>query len=222
MSNKIKIAVCLFGDLKYMDSFIINSWVKCIITPFQKFRCNDVEFIYYLHSYIFNEKTFRYVELMREFIPFEEIRLHSESITALNDETRRSFGIRQIRDMWGNAPIQYTLVIYLRVDVFCTRILTPSEIDFMMNSFRDRRIFLPFSISPQIDECIIIGPPSVMKIYDNIPSLSVWQRNNIMITRINLIFVRILPTVSVDSRDTSNCPYLADLLNDSKISVAQV
>jgi hypothetical protein len=154
--------------------------------------------------------------------PFEEIRFHKESAIRMKNSyiNRNLFSLNQVKMMWTDAKINFDLIMYIRLNVLPTSPLSPAEIGMMMDTFHDSRIFIPFEISPQIDQYLIIGNPAVMSIYgDNEGSIiELCRHKEITICRIMLYLVRIKSDATIDEMDTDTCPYLDDLLFSSSLS----
>lgn len=218
----MKIAVCFFGEFQFIDMLMIHSWRRCILIPLQKYKQNEIEFIYYLHTFLSTQATLTCIGTMTEAFPLEEIRIHKKSVTLFQKATnriRRAFSLHQIRSMWSESGMRFDLVLYLRLDALPTCPLSTAEIEHMMGCYRDRRLFIPYEYSARIDECMTIGNPTVMRQYGDdflsIPSFC--QEHKITTSRLSLVMVRIRGDATVDERDHQNCPYLDDLLSTSKI-----
>ena len=225
----MKIVVCFYGEMSFMDRFMIQNLMRCLIIPFQKFnRKKDVEFSYFLHTY-FTPDVLSMIEVMRAFFPFISMTLHDRDMV-LRERHRamdnslflQQYSLHRVKKKWKSME-DLEVVIYSRLDLLFTKALTESDIDLILHN--KRHLFL----HQGNHSFVAIGDPMVMNVFaDQVHHLSghdhsfldiMRTQHGIKIQYLSLVFVRILPEAIVYPEDYQVCPYLGDLIASSATKI---
>jgi len=218
----MRIAVCFYGLIQHVDSFMLNSLLKCIIHPIRKhFKNPTINFFF--HSFFTSRSVARVIDLIQQTLSLEEMILQNPS--SIN-EPSRSIGYQDKKrltqesrerasQMW--ITHNFDLILTLRSDLLFTREIGKIDLEIIHSSYHENRVFLPECDSAQND-CICIGNPIAVRKY--------WTRNSrhirpglssdcVAITRIMIVFVRVREDASIEPTDVSLCPYIEDILQTS-------
>jgi hypothetical protein len=215
-------AVCFFGEMGFIDRFMIQNFIRCVIAPFRKYIRDDVEFYYFMHTFI-RDDVFTYIEIMRAPFPFSSITLHDQHI-ALYDNHRKidasvflqDYSLHRVKKKWKNID-NLDIVIYTRLDLLLTKPLTENDVSLIVS--QKQHLFVGGSGC----DLFAVGSPAVMNVYaDRLHYLGdtsfldlMRSQHNIKIHKLSLVFVRILPDAIVLPEDNNVCPYLSDLISSS-------
>lgn len=228
----MKIAVCFYGEMKFIDRFMIQNMMRCMIVPFQKYsRKEDVNFSYFLHTY-FTPDVLSMIEIMRAFFPFTSMTLHDRDMVLLErykdlDKSifLQQYSLHRVKKKWKSME-DLDIVIYTRLDLLFTKALSESDIDLIFHN--KRHLFLHQDNKP----FLAIGDPMVMNVFaDQVHELSGTDHTFLDIMRtqhsiktqyVSLVFVRILPEPIVYPEDANVCPYLGDLIASSTTKIRLV
>ena len=229
----MKIAICFYGEMGFMDRFMIQNLIRCLIIPFQKYSHNDkngIKFYYFLHTY-FRPDVLSWIELMRASFPFMSATLHDRDMVlqekkhedADNCMFLQHHSLHRIKKKWKVVE-DLDIVVLTRLDLLFTKALTESDIGVMLQHKRhlflqqDTKIFLA------------IGSPMVINVFTDhidhdVPENDdrfldvIRTQHNIKIQHMSLVFVRILPDAMVHPEDYHICPYLGDLIASSATQI---
>lgn len=239
----MKVAICFFGEMTFIDRFMIQNFMRCVVTPLWKYNTDDVDFYYFLHTF-FDVEVFKYIELMRNNFCFESITLHNENSVLNKKHTPydnnlylECFSLQYVKKMWKSIK-DLDLVVYVRLDALFTKPLSNNDIDAMTKN--KMRLFI--NDTPKINNynpianlrtAFVAGDPVVMEIYadrihydenhtpDNeeeyISFLKI--QHNFKVSSMSVVFVRVMPDALVCSQDYTICPYLADLVSSSSTDI---
>lgn len=225
----MKVAVCFYGEMGFMDRFMIQNLMRCIIIPFQKYNHKkDTEFYYFLHSY-FRPDVLTLLDMMRTFFPFTSMTLHDQGMVlrekqeALDNSVfLQYYSLHRVRKKYKNVE-DLDVVVLTRLDLLFTKALTQSDIDLVLQ--RKRHLFLYQDNKP----FVAIGDPVVMDVFDNqIHPLAgdghsfldmMRAQHSINVQYLSLVVVRILPEAVVHPEDSHVCPYLNDLIASSSTTI---
>lgn len=219
----MKVGICFFGEMRFIDRFMIQNFIRCVSIPFKK-HDNTTELYYFLHSYI-DAQTLISIEMMRPFFQFAAMTLHDKTITLDSRHPEKEEhlfleenSLYRVKKMWRSSyspPLD--LVVYVRLDTLFTKPLSDNDIEMVVEN--KNHLFLTAS---DHYESFAIGGTIVMNVYadrvhytepfiDMIRSQYHIKINNTL----SSVIVRILPSGMVSPDDQSVCPYLNDLISSS-------
>lgn len=213
----MKVAFCFFGEIGFMDRFMIQNFIRCITTPFKR-HSRTTELYYFLHSFI-SSNTLGFIDNMISFLPFTAISLHDQNMVP-SGTLPEDYSLYRVKRLWKTSSIQYDLIVYIRIDILFSKPISENDIDLVIDN--TNHLFIT-NHSKNLQPCFIMGNPFVMNIYaDRIHSLdedyivAMRSQYNIKINNtISVVFVRILSGGVVDPEDNHICPYLNDLIASS-------
>jgi len=225
----MKVAVCFYGDMSFMDRFMIQNLMRCLIIPFQKYNHKEeVQFFYFLHTY-FSPDVLTFMDMMRAFFPFTSATLHDRDMV-LREKHKdveislflQHYSLHRVKKKWKVVD-DLDVVVLTRLDLLFTKALSESDMEIILQ--RKRHLFLQQDMKP----FVAIGDPMVMNVFaDHIHSLSgddnsfldiMRTQYSIQIQYLSLVFVRILSEAIVRSEDHQVCPYLGDLIASSATKI---
>ena len=225
----MKVAVCFYGEMSFMDRFMIQNLMRCLIVPFQKYSVKEeVEFSYFLHTY-FRPDVLTFIEMMRAYFPFSSMTLHDRDMVLREkhkDVDKSLFlqhhSLHRVKKKWKIVE-DLDVVVLTRLDLLFTKALSESDMELILH--RKRHLFLQQDKKP----FIAIGDPIVMNIFaDQIHYLPrndysfldiMRTQHSIQIQYLSIVFVRILSEIIVHSEDSQVCPYLGDLIASSATQI---
>lgn len=225
----MKVAVCFYGEMSFMDRFMIQNLMRCLIVPFQKYNHKEeVQFFYFLHSY-FRPDVLSFIEMMRASFPFISLTLHDREMVLRekhkdidNSFFLQNHSLHRVKKKWKIVE-DLDVVVLTRLDLLFTRALSESDMDLIFH--RKRHLFLQQDMKP----FVAMGDPMVMNVFaDQIHSLSgngfsfldmMRTQHSIQIQYLSLVFVRILSETVVHPEDHQVCPYLNDLIASSATKI---
>lgn len=231
----MRIAVCFFGELGFLDRFMVQSYIRCIIAPIQKYHHENVEFLYFLHTFL-DDDVFNSVDILRSSFQFLIMSFHDKKM-ALCDQNKNNaenqifledYSIYRVKKMWKRIE-NIDFVVYVRLDLLFTKPLTENDIDLMM--LNNNHFFFNSEKCPNLQRGLVMGKSHVMNIYaDRIHYLSdkgsfidiMRSQHNMKAESISVVFVRILKEGIVHHSDYHTCPYLGDLISSSSTKIRLV
>lgn len=223
----MKIAVCFFGECTFLDRFMIQNFIRCIVLPFQKHVPEKVEFFYIFHSYM-DVEVLGIIDRMKTFFPFTVLTLHNKEFVLREVDENLSlylqdYSLQRVKRMWKRCMLSLDLVICSRLDLLFSRPLSASDVEAMV--FHKNHLFI--SNSPSLEQCFVVGDPFVMNLYTDrlhyveehgtefsIADL-IQIHPMIKSSTVSTVFVRILPDGIVHPQDSHVSPYLNDLIKSS-------
>jgi len=226
----MKIAVCFFGEMSFMDRFMIQNLMRCLIVPFQKYNSKFVEFYYFLHTY-FHPSVLTWIELMRATFPFTSMTIHDRE-TVLREKKEadphglflQGHSLNRVKKKWKIVD-DLDIVMMVRLDLLLTKSLSEGDIDVVLH--HKHHLFLHQQQKP----FVAMGDPMVMNVFadqfhhfcgaDHLFDILRTQ-HNVKIQSLSLVFVRILPDAIVCPEDYHVCPYLGDLIASSSTQIRLV
>jgi hypothetical protein len=222
----MKVGICFFGEILFMDRFMVQNFLRCIALPFQK-HTPSTELFYFLHSYM-GPQTLLFLEQMRPLVPFVAMTLHEKQRVVrdgcMGKEEKlflEEYSLSRVKKMWRSYPLD--LVVCVRLDTLFAKPLNRNDIDTVLDN-QDHLFFAP--TSTDLFRCFVMGSPLVMNLYaDRVhctgPFLEqVHSQYPIHInTTLSAVFVRVLPEGVVHPEDHPVCPYLNDLISSSSTQV---
>lgn len=228
VKDLMKIAICFFGECTFLDRFMIQNFIRCIVVPFQKYVPEKVEFFYIFHSYM-DEKVLGIIEMMKTFFPFTVLTLHNKEFVRrdVQDDNvslyLQDYSLQRVKRMWKRCMLSLDLVVCSRIDLLFCRPLSASDVEAMF--VHKNHLFVVDASS--LEQCFVVGDPFVMNLYtdrlhyveDHGTDFSLVDLIQIhpMIKNITLstVIVRILSDASVHPHDSQRSPYLNDLIKSS-------
>lgn len=210
----MRIAVCFFGKMSFMDRFMIQSVVRCLIDPFHKYSKKEVEFSYFLHTY-FQPDVMTWIGLMRTSFPFVSMTLHDEGriLEEKPEDVNASFflqdySFRRVKKKWKQHIEDLDVVVMMRLDLLLTKPLTENDVGQILH--QKRCLF-------HYGDFFAMGDPMVINVFAD-------QLNpqNIKVVQLSLVMVRILSDATVYPEDCHICPYLSDLIASSTTKIRLV
>jgi hypothetical protein len=224
----MKVAVCFYGEMGFMDRFMIQNLIRCLLAPLQKYTQNGITFYYFLHTY-FHPDVLSWIEMMRASFPFTSITLHDRDMV-LRDKQQEEDAIGQnlllqhhslhrVKKKWKVVE-DLDIVVLTRLDLLFTKALSENDIGLILH--HKRHLFVHEDNKP----FVAIGDPMVMNLFtdhidhdDHLFLDMIRAQHNIKIQYISLVFVRILPDAVVHPEDYHICPYLGDLIASSATQI---
>lgn len=225
----MKIAVCFYGEMSFMDRFMIQNLMRCLIIPFQKYNhTEEVQFFYFLHTY-FSPDVLTFIDIMRASFPFTSVTIHDRDMVLREkhkDVDKSLFlqhhSLHRVKKKW-KVVVDLDVVVLTRLDLLFTKALSESDMEIILQ--RKRHLFLQQDMKP----FVAIGDPMVMNVFaDQIYSLSgddnsfldmMRTQYSIQIQYLSVVFVRILSEAIVYPEDHQVCPYLGDLIASSATKI---
>lgn len=220
----MKVAICFFGEIGFMDRFMIQNFIRCITTPIKR-HDRSTEIYYFLHSYM-SPDTLVFIETMRPFLPFSAISLHDKDMV-IHDIKRgehtdlflEHYSLSRVKKLWRSS-IPMDMIIYIRLDALFLKPLSENDIDLVVDN--KNHLFITNN-SPDLQQCFIMGDPFVMNIYADRVHYTDYDCMELMRSQYNIkinnsisiVFVRVLPGGIVHHKDHQICPYLNDLISSS-------
>lgn len=221
------VAICLYGKMGYMDSFMIQSLTRCVISPIKKyFHGQDIEVVCFLHTF-FSANVFCFLETMRMELLFQRICVEDEKGGIFSKkQPRRTTSRKKTEKMsMGSClamvptDVDYTLMI--RLDLLLTRSLTPNDIDSITDG---NTVMMPDQLSP---ETFLFGRhDSILKYVKNLISEETngslkdpYENDVINVVRTCNISVRICADGTIYKHDANICPYINDLILSSSTKI---
>lgn len=226
----MRIAVCFFGEMSFMDRFMIQSVMRCLIDPFHKYIKKDVEFSYFLHTF-FQPDVLTWIGMMRALFPFSSVTLHDREKVLVEkpDDVDTPFFLRdysfhRVKKKWKNYVENLDRVMMVRLDLLFTKPLTENDVDQVLH--QKRHLFLHHGDNP----FFAIGDPMVMNVFTDqlhhLPGTSFLEmmraQYGIKVDHLSLVMVRILPDAIVCPEDYQICPYLSDLIASSTTKIRMI
>lgn len=233
----MKIAVCFFGELGFMDRFMVQNYIRCVIVPMQKYNCESVDFFYFLHTFLDAADVFDSVEILRLSFPFLIMSFHDKKMALCDDENKNKvetqifmedYSIYRVKKMWKRVE-NIDIVIYIRLDILLTKPLTQNDVELILKN--QNHFFINSEQCPNLQRGLIIGKSHVMNVYaDRIHYLAeggsfidiMRSQHNMKTESISVVFVRILKEGIVHPGDYNICPYLGDLISSSSTKIRLV
>lgn len=227
----MKIAVCFFGEMSFMDRFMIQNMVRCLIDPFHKYSHKEVEFSYFLHTY-FHPEALVWVGMMRASFPFVSATLHDREKILVEkpcsmetDVFLQDYSLHRVKKKWKQYLENLDVVVVVRLDLLLTKPLSENDVSQVLYQKR-RHLFLHHGDQP----FLAMGDPVVMNVFtDQIhhlpgtPFLEMMRvQHSINVDHLSIVMVRILSDAIVCSEDYYVCPYLSDLIASSATKIRLV
>lgn len=229
----MKIAICFFGESTFVDRFMIQNFIRCIVLPFQKYVQDKVEFYYIFHSYM-NTEILGVIDKMKTFFPFTVLTLHDKEYVLRDKEETiedvplylQDYSLQRIKRMWKRCMFSLDLILCSRLDLLFSRPLSASDIELMKQN-KNHLFVADCSSCSILQQCFVAGDPFVMNLYtDRIHYVEdhgtdfsfsdlIQIHPMIKINKLSTVFVRILQDGIVDPNDSQLCPYLNDLIKSS-------
>lgn len=233
----VRIAICFFGEMGFMDKFMIQNFIRCVITPIKRYD-GDVEFCYFLHTFL-HADVFSFIELMRASFSFMTMTLHDDKMVFLKNKQHdgvkkkvflEDYSLHYVKKMWKHNTDGFDVIVCTRLDLLFTRPLTDSDANLIFKNKQQHLFIGGDQTLTDLHRGFILGDPLVMSIYtDNqhhsfdISCIELMRSQyNIKIHPISVVFVRILPEAIVSPMDYKVCPYLDDLISSSSTKIRLV
>lgn len=228
----MKAAICFFGEIAFMDRFMIQNYIRCVLTPLKKHN-KSVHFYFFLHTYM-GVSVLSFIETMRTFFPFQFVSIHDKEMvlcdTPMGVEPElylEDYSLHLVKKMWNSSSIQFDMVVYTRADVLFSRPLSIHDAVSVVND--KNRLF----VAPNTSGCLVMCDTFVANVYgDRMHYLSdlesgstssflehVCSHYDIQVSTLSIVFVRILADGVVHPDDCNVCPYLKDLITSSSSRV---
>lgn len=187
------IAICFYGPFRPNYRMIHRGMIRCLLSPLLKHR----ECVYFLHT-VLQEHALAGIALMNVDFPFLEI--------VLTRDDPEPIKIMGTLDRSGKT---FSFVVLIRLDMFATAPLSPSEIHMMLDETSiENNLFMPEN--PM--NGFLAGSPDVLRRFH----LS-FADQRIRCHRLGLVLLRVHPDGSIHPQDRKRCPYLEDLLLDHSV-----
>lgn len=232
----MRVAICFFGELGFMDRFMVQNYIRCVITPIQKYE--NVEFFYFLHTFL-DENVFTSVEILKKAFPFLIMSFHDKKMALLNSLYKKDadktlffedYSMYRVKKMWKHIE-DLDLVVCSRLDLLFTKPLVNSEIDFIVKN--KNYFFVNNHNHCDLQRGFVIGNNYTMNIYTDRFHFLGSDKNknfidlmrsqyNIQKQTISIVFVRISKDGVVNPCDYQICPYLGDLIGSSSTKIRLV
>lgn len=219
----MKIAFCFYGGVHYLDGFMVQNMVRCLVTPFQKQR--DSQSFFFLHTYLDND-TLSHIQTMRQFFPFMVVSLYDMKMLSLDDDVN-DFSLNRVKRIWKSSSYTFDLVVYVRLNLLFARPLSENDISHLFAN--NNHIFMTDYPSKELQSCVVIGNSHTMsvyadKIYYHGDQYTEWlgSEHNLYTASVTIAFVRILSDGFVHSDDYQICPYLKDMIASSTTKIRLV
>jgi hypothetical protein len=231
----MKIAICFFGELGFLDKFMIQNYIRCVIAPIQKYNRESVDFFYFLHTF-FDADVFTSVENLRLSFPFLIMSFHDKKM-ALCDENKNQvetqnfiedYSIYRVKKMWKRVE-NIDIVVYIRLDILLTKPLTYNDVELILK--KNNHFFINNEQCPNLQRGLVIGKSHIMSVYaDRIHYLAdggsfidiMRSQHNMKAESISVVFVRVLKDGMVHPSDHNICPYIGDLISSSSTKIRLV
>lgn len=219
MDSEQEIVVCFYGSIVFMDTFLLKSIVRCIIIPIQRHFQGKVKFRYMIHTFLTDTTLGELAQFCEEFT-FSKLYIEFKTIKS----GENLYSLLQTRNMWANS--QKMVILYLRLDVLPTRVLSSSDIQ----SLTDDESTIIVSDFKSTKICFMMGKSDVMSKFIDILSqqetssdISAYCKlQQIRVIGVNIPLLRILKDGSIHKRDSNICPYINDLLLSSSTKIKLV
>ena len=235
----MRVGICFFGEMGFIDRFMLQGLVRCVIIPLRKYNREDVDYSYFLHTF-FHRDLFKYTETMTTFFPLSVMMFHDpHGVLTEKHPTKdkasflESFSLYQVKKLWKQKE-DLDIVVCVRLDTLFTKPLSENDVEMIVN-YRSY-LFLGENIEKSYLN-FAIGAPDIMSVYadrfhhvfnnhhhDN-SSLYLAQlrvEHNIKTSFVSIVFVRILQEGIVHPDDYNICPYLRDLIASSSTTIRMV
>lgn len=219
----MKIVVCMYGELQYIDLFMIESFVKRILYPIQS-RVPNATFVKYFHSFL-TAGIFKTCMNMHNLIDFDDILIQKDPLISIGPSEKKTNRLHDLSSRKIISMIEedrhphIDLIIMTRLDLLFTRDLGQIDIDAICSQYTLDKIFIPDTHSAP-ENCFMIGKPEMIKLCISKPHIKPeYFLSNLHIFRLSLVMVRIQKDMSVHPDDKVFCPYIQDLIISSKSSI---
>lgn len=229
----MKIAICFFGECTFMDRFMIQNFIRCVVLPFQKYVQEKVEFFYIFHSYM-DSQILGVIDKMKTFFPFTVLTLHDKDFVIKNKKEDtvvditlylHDYSLERVKKIWKRCMLSLDLVICSRLDLLFSRPFSENDVQFIIKN--KNHLFIAECPSESLRQCFVLGDPFVMNIYterlhyvqDHGSDFSfhdlIQIHPTIKLNTVSIVFIRILHDGIVNHEDSQVCPYLNDLIKSS-------
>lgn len=220
----MKVAVCFFGEIAFMDRFMVQNYIRCVITPLKKQK--TILPFFFLHTYMV-PNVLSFIEIMRVSFPFQILSVHDKDIVLSkcpmgveHELFLEDYSLHMVKTMWTSSSIPFDIVVYIRLDVLFCRSLSIHDAEWVMTD--KNRLF----IAPNLPRCLVMGNTFVANIYGDRMHYSsdlesgstssflekICSHYDIRLSTLSIVFVRILSDGIVHPDDCHICPYLKDLI----------
>lgn len=219
----MKIVICMYGEIQYMDLFMIESFVKRILYPIQS-RIPDATFVKYFHSFL-SAGVLKTCMNMHNLIDFDVVLVQKDPLMSIEPSEKKTsrlndLSARKIISMIETDHNQYIdLIIMTRLDLLFTRDLGQIDIDAICSQYTSEKIFIP-DIHSAPENCFMIGNPEMIKLCISKSHVRPeYFLSGHHLFRLSLVMVRVQKNMSVHPDDKIFCPYVQDLIASSKSSI---
>lgn len=212
------VAICFFGKMGVMDTFMATSLERCVTAPLQKYFQDegDVVFQYYLHTY-FTGSCMQNIDILRNHFHFLHVSIQDEKHSMHGKRMPRKQDLFSLDRCMKMVERDADYAAFVRLDLLFTRPLSVSDIGLAV----EQGYVLTPAISPA--RCFAFGKKKPLLSYVNGLTACVVADPAIMlpddmtepqakISRCAQMCVRVLADGSVHKHDRDVCPYLNDLI----------
>lgn len=210
-----EVIICLYGNIVFMDIFIIKSLIRCLIIPIQRYFKEKVKMKYVVHTY-FTETILDDLAIITD--EFELTELHIQTKTQKQSDL---YSLLQTINLWGNT--ENAIIICVRLDVIMTKILSTNDLD---SCKEDDTIVIPELKAQR--KCFLMGTPNAVRMYieklqtNSHDILEYCKTQQIRIVRISIPIVRVLKDGNIHKRDYNICPYINDLIASTSTKIKPI
>lgn len=220
----MRAAVCFFGEILFLDRFMIQNFIRCVMTPLRRGGCTETSF--FLHTFL-NTESIAHVGLLKDFFSFRIMTLTDKELIARSTDTmQEDYSLHRVKRVWRSAALPTDLVVCVRLDLLFSRPLNDLDVE---RALHDRNhLFATHYPSEPLRRCFLMGDPFVINAYTdrlhyNDPRLfeeMLRAHHHITTERtLSIVFVRVGRDGVVCPEDKNVCPYLNDLIASSSTTI---
>lgn len=227
----MKVAVCFFGEMTFLDRFMIQNFIRCVLTPLR--RGGFAEAHYFLHTYL-SAGALAHVGLLQDFFAFRIMTLTDKGLasrgtTATTDAVLEDYSLHRVKRLWRSSALPVDLVVCARLDLLFSRSLNDRDVERVLED--KNHLFATHYPSEPLRRCFLMGDPFAVNAYTdrihyNDPRLfEETLRTHYRITTertLSVVCVRVGKDGVVLPEDKGVCPYLNDLIASSSTSIRLV
>lgn len=228
----MRVAVCFFGEMTFLDRFMIQNFIRCVLAPLR--RRGSVDTFFFLHTYAGDGVVAR-LGLLGDFFALRIMTIidkalvpHTTTTTTTEDGSLlEDYSLHRVKRLWRSAALPVVdLVLCARLDLLFSRPLHDRDVDRVLED--KNHLFTTHYPSEPLRRCFLMGDPFVVNAYtdrihyNDARLFEETLRSHYRITTersLSVIYVRVGADGVVLPEDRHVCPYLNDLIASSSTTI---
>lgn len=219
----MRVAVCFFGELYFLDRFMIQNFIRCVLTPLR--RGGFSETFFFLHTYLSAEAV-AHIGLLKDFFSFRIVTLIDKGLVARTETLPEDYSLHRVKRMWRATALPVDMVVCARLDLLFSRPLNDQDVERARHD--KNHLFVTHYPSEPLRRCFLMGDPFVVNAYTDqihyndrrLFEETLRTHHHITTERtLSIVHVRVGRDGVVCPEDKGVCPYLNDLIASSSTTI---